>query len=103
MHWLLLFLAGLFEIFFAVSLKYTEGFTKLKPSVAFFVFSILSVACLSAALNKIPIGTAYAVWTGIGAIGTAVVGIILFNEPISMMRIFFMTTLIVSIIGLKIS
>ncbi|MCZ6902136.1 MAG: multidrug efflux SMR transporter [Rickettsia endosymbiont of Ixodes persulcatus] len=103
MYWLLLIIAGLFEIAFAISLKYSDGLTKLKPTLLFIFFGALSFTCLAKTLNKIPIGTAYAVWTGIGAAGTAILGIFIFNEPISILRLFFITTLIISIIGLKFS
>lgn len=103
MHWFLLIMAGLFEIAFAISLKYSSGFTKLKPTLLFILFGALSFACLAKTLNKIPIGTAYAVWTGIGAAGTAILGIFIFNEPISILRLFCITTLVISIIGLKMS
>jgi len=103
MYWLLLILAGLFEVAFAISLKYSDGLTKLAPSLAFIFCGALSFTCLAKTLSKIPIGTAYAVWTGIGAAGTAVFGIFIFNEPSSILRLFFITTLIISIIGLKFS
>ncbi|CDG50003.1 DMT family transporter [Cardinium endosymbiont of Bemisia tabaci] len=103
MYWILLIMAGLFEIAFSISLKYSNGLTKLKPTIFFIFFGALSFICLSKTLNKIPIGTAYAVWTGIGSAGTAILGILIFNEPISILRLFFITTLIVSIIGLNFS
>lgn len=103
MYWLLLILAGLFEIAFVISLRYSDGLTKLKPTVAFIFFGALSFTCLAKTLGKIPMGTAYAVWTGIGAAGTVILGILVFNEPVSILRLFFITTLIVSIIGLKFS
>ena len=103
MYWLLLILAGLFEIAFAITLKYSDVLTKLKPTLLVIFFGALSFMCLSKTLNKIPIGTAYAVWTGIGATGTAILGIFIFNEPISILRLFFITTLVISIIGLKMS
>ncbi|MFY9590310.1 DMT family transporter [Rickettsia endosymbiont of Halotydeus destructor] len=101
--WVLLIIAGLFEVAFTVSLKLSEGFTKLKPTVAFLIFSLLSFLCLTRTLNKIPLGTAYGVWTGMGATGAAIIGILYFNEPYTTMRIFFITTMIISIIGLKMS
>lgn len=103
MHWILLTLAGLFEIAFALCLKHSDGLTKLKPTCFFILFGALSFYCLSKTLDAIPIGTAYAVWTGIGAAGTAIFGIIYFNEPHSLLRILFISTLIISIIGLKFS
>ncbi|WP_375326230.1 DMT family transporter [Candidatus Tisiphia endosymbiont of Nemotelus uliginosus] len=101
--WVLLILAGLFEIGFSISLKLSDGFTKVKPIIAFIIFAILSLFCLSKTLDKLPLGTAYLIWTGIGAIGTVIVGIIYFHEPYSIMRIFFITTMIISMVGLKLS
>ncbi len=101
MSWTYLIIAGIFEICFAISLKYSESFTKPLPSVLFIVFTILSYIFLDKALGTIPLGTAYAVWTGIGACGIAVIGIFLLKEPVDFWRIFFIFTLIASIIGLK--
>lgn len=101
MPWLFLILAAICEIAFAGSLKLTENFTNLKWSVVFVVFYILSIVLLNKAVQQIPIGTAYAVWTGIGAAGTVLLGIFYFKEPYSFWRIFFLCTLILSIIGLK--
>lgn len=103
MYWCLLLIAGICEIAFIISLKYSDGLTKLVPTLFFIVFEILSLFCLAKTLNKLPIGTAYAVWTGIGAAGAALLGIFIFNEPVSILRLFFITTLVISIIGLKIS
>lgn len=101
MSWIYLVIAGIFEICFAISLKYSESFSKPLPSILFIVFTILSYIFLDKALGTIPLGTAYAVWTGIGACGIAVIGIFLLKEPASFWRIFFIFTLIGSIIGLK--
>ncbi|WP_341758260.1 multidrug efflux SMR transporter [Candidatus Tisiphia endosymbiont of Ditula angustiorana] len=101
--WVLLILAGLFEVGFSISLKLSDGFTKVKPIIAFIIFSILSFVCLSKTLDKLPLGTAYLIWTGIGAVGTVIVGMVCFNEPYSAMRVFFITTMIISMIGLKLS
>jgi len=101
MAWTYLVLAGLFEIGFASTLKLTENFTKLWPTLIFAVCILLSFVLLNRALKDIPIGTAYAVWTGIGAVGTALVGILLYKEPATALRLFFLATLIASIIGLK--
>lgn len=103
MYWLLLIIAGIFEIAFIISLKHSDGLTKLIPTLFFILFEILSLFCLAKTLNKIPIGTAYAVWTGIGAAGAALLGIFMFKEPTSILRLFFITTLVISIIGLKMS
>jgi quaternary ammonium compound-resistance protein SugE len=102
MAWIYLFIAGLFEIGWAVGLKYTEGFTKLWPSVITIIGMILSFYFLSNAVKTIPIGTAYAIWTGIGAVGTAILGMILFNESKEFVRIFFIFLIVVGIVGLKI-
>jgi quaternary ammonium compound-resistance protein SugE len=101
MSWIYLFIAGLFEIGWAVGLKYTEGFTRLWPSVITIATMILSFYFLSTAVKTIPIGTAYAIWTGIGAVGTAILGIILFGESKEFMRMFFILLIIVGIVGLK--
>ena len=102
MHWIILFVAGLFEVAWAIGLKYTEGFSKLWPSVFTIICMIISMALLAYAVKQLPIGTAYAVWTGIGAIGTAVLGIILFDESKELIRIFFIFLIITGIVGLKI-
>lgn len=102
MSWIYLFIAGLFEIGWAIGLKYTEGFTKLWPSVITIIGMILSFYFLSNAVKSIPIGTAYAIWTGIGAVGTAILGIILFSESKEIIRIFFILLIVIGIIGLKI-
>lgn len=99
--WLVLIIAGLFEVCWAIGLKYTQGFTKLLPSL-FTIFTLaISMYLLARASHTLPIGTAYAVWVGIGAAGAALLGIILFNESASPIRIFFLILLLVSIIGLK--
>ena len=102
MAWINLFIAGIFEIGWAVGLKYTNGFTKLWPSVITVTGMVLSFFFLSAAVKSIPIGTAYAIWTGIGAVGTAILGIILFGESKEFIRIFFIFLIVVGIVGLKI-
>ena len=89
MYWIVLFVAGLFEVAWAIGLKYTEGFSKLWPSVFTIACMIISMGLLAYAVKHLPIGTAYAIWTGIGAVGTAILGIILFNESKELVRIFF--------------
>jgi quaternary ammonium compound-resistance protein SugE len=101
MSWAYLVLAGLFEIGFASTLKLTEGFTKLWPTLAFGACLLLGFIFLEKSLKDIPIGTAYAVWTGIGAAGTAIIGILVYKEPATALRLFFIATLVASIIGLK--
>ncbi|MBK7631340.1 MAG: quaternary ammonium compound efflux SMR transporter SugE [Ignavibacteriales bacterium] len=102
MHWIILFLAGLFEVAWAIGLKYTEGFSKLWPSVFTIVCMIISMGLLAYSVKHLPIGTAYAIWTGIGAVGTAILGIILFNESKELVRILFIFLIVVGIVGLKI-
>lgn len=99
--WAYLILAGIFEIGFASTLKLTENFTKVIPTAIFLVFASLSFYFLTKAAETLPIGTAYAVWTGIGAAGTIAVGIFFYNEPAGMLRLFFLFTLVASIVGLK--
>jgi quaternary ammonium compound-resistance protein SugE len=101
MAWLYLFLAGLLEIGWALGLKYTEGFTKLTPSILTVAAMIGSFALLGQALRVLPIGTAYAIWTGIGAVGTAILGIVLFGESRDLARILCILLIVVGIVGLK--
>lgn len=99
--WIYLIIAGLFEAVWAIGLKYAEGFTKLWPSVITIVAMAISFYFLALAIKTLPVGTAYAIWTGIGAFTTAILGVVLFSEPIHFSRIFFLLLLLVSIIGLK--
>ena len=101
MAWTCLVIAGLLEIGWAVGLKYTEGFSKLWPSVATGIAMIASFALLSYALKTIPIGTGYAVWTGIGAAGTAIVGMIYLGEPREVLRVLCIVLIIAGVVGLK--
>ncbi len=101
--WIILFIAGLLEVCWAVGLKYSDGFTKLVPSVFTVVTLGLSMFLLAKACQVLPIGTAYGVWVGIGAMGTAILGIVLLNESASMARLFFLALLLVAIIGLKLT
>lgn len=100
--WIYLILAGIFEVVFASTLKLTENFTKLYPTLAFLVFASLSFYLLTKAVETIPIGTAYVIWTGIGAVGTVLIGIFFYSEPASFLRLLFISTLVISIIGLKV-
>jgi quaternary ammonium compound-resistance protein SugE len=102
MNWVILFVAGLLEIAWAVGLKYSEGFTKLYPSLFTISTMILSMYLLSVAVKTIPLGTSYVIWTGIGAVGTAIFGMILFNESKELIRIFFIFLIVAGIAGLKI-
>jgi quaternary ammonium compound-resistance protein SugE len=102
MAWVVLFVAGLFEIGWAVGLKYTEGSTRLWPTIGTVISVVLSMGLLGVALRTLPVGTGYAVWTGIGTVGTAVLGIILFREPATAGRLFCIALIVAGIVGLKI-
>lgn len=99
--WVALIFAGLLEVCWAIGLKYTEGFTRLVPSIFTLTTLAASMYLLAKAAETLPIGTAYAIWVGIGAVGAGVLGIVLFKEPVTFARIGFMILLVVSIIGLK--
>lgn len=101
--WLWLILAGLLEIVWAVGLKYTEGFTRLWPSVVTVLAIVASLGLLGLAMKSLPVGTAYAVWMGIGAAGTVVVGIFLFNEPTSLLRLVSVGLILAGVAGLKLA
>lgn len=101
MAWGVLFLAGLLEVGWAVGLKYTEGFTRVWPTVGTAASLVASMALLGVALRTLPLGTAYAVWTGIGTIGTAVLGIVLFGEAATAMRLVCIALIVAGIVGLK--
>jgi quaternary ammonium compound-resistance protein SugE len=101
--WLILFFAGFMEIAFAVSLKYNQGFTKLWPSIATMVSGGASFYLLMVAVKSLPLGTAYAVWTGMGAVGVAILGIVLFKESADWYRLLSLTLVILGIIGLKLT
>jgi quaternary ammonium compound-resistance protein SugE len=103
MTWVILLIAGLFEVAWAIGLKYTEGFTRLWPSVATIVAMVLSVWLLGVAMKSLPVGTAYAVWVGVGAVGTVILGIALFNEPASTARLISVALIIAGIVGLKLA
>ncbi len=101
MHWIYLFVAGLFEISWAIGLKFSHGFTQIIPSVLTVAGMIASFYFLALALKNLPIGTAYAVWTGIGTIGTVIFGVLIFKEPVSALRLFCIALIISGITGLK--
>ncbi|HEY9210890.1 MAG TPA: quaternary ammonium compound efflux SMR transporter SugE [Methylotenera sp.] len=103
MSWAILVTAGLLEVVWAIGLKYTEGFTRLWPTVATVSAMLLSVWLLGIAMKSLPVGTAYAVWVGIGAIGTAIFGIILFAESANLGRILSLLLIFAGIVGLKLS
>ena len=101
MSWTILFLAGIFEIFWAVGLKYSDGFTKLIPTIFTIVTMIISFYLLSLALKNLPIGTAHAVWVGIGTVGTVIAGIMLFGESMTLIRVISILFILIGIVGLK--
>lgn len=103
MAWIYLLLAGLFEIVWAIGLKYTEGFTRLWPTVGTVAAMVVSMGLLGIAAKDLPIGTAYAVWTGIGAVGAAILGIVLFAEPATALRIASIGLIVAGVIGLKLA
>jgi quaternary ammonium compound-resistance protein SugE len=103
MAWMILVVAGLFEIGWAIGLKYTEGFTRLWPSVGTVTAMVLSVGLLGLAMRTLPVGTAYAVWTGIGALGTVILGILLFGEPATVARLVCVGLILAGIVGLKLT
>jgi quaternary ammonium compound-resistance protein SugE len=100
--WMLLLVAGLCEVAWAIGLKYTEGFTRLWPSAGTIGMMVASVVLLALALKQIPVGTGYAVWTGIGAVGTALLGMVLFNESREVLRLVFIGLIVAGIVGLKV-
>ncbi|MEP9386879.1 quaternary ammonium compound efflux SMR transporter SugE [Mesorhizobium sp. KR9-304] len=102
MSWVYLFVAGLFEVGWAIGLKYTNGFTRLVPTVLTAISMAVSLGLLGLALKSLPVGTAYAVWTGIGAVGTAILGVYLLGEPAGMGRLACIGLIVAGIVGLKI-
>lgn len=102
MNWVILIIAGLFETAWAVGMKYSNGFTKLYPSLFVVIAMAISVYLLSISLKTLPVGLAYAVWTGIGIVGTAILGILLFEESKELIKLFFIFLIIVGIIGLRV-
>lgn len=103
MAWLVLVLAGLFEVVWAIGLKYTDGFTRPWPTVATLAAMAISVLLLGVAMKSLPVGTAYAVWVGVGAVGTAILGIVLFSEPANAGRLISLGLIVMGIIGLKLA
>src|SRR5690349_9109619 len=103
MAWIILVVAGLFEVGWAIGLKYTEGFTRLWPSVGTVLAMLVSVGLLGVAMKSLPVGTAYAVWVGVGAVGTVILGIVLFDEPASVARITSILLIVAGIVGLKLA
>ena len=103
MAWLILVLAGLFEVGWAIGLKYTHGFSRLWPTVGTVIAMLVSLALLGIAMKSLPVGTAYAVWVGVGAVGTVILGIVLFNEPANPGRLISVGLIIAGIVGLKLA
>lgn len=103
MSWFILVLAGLFEIGWAIGLKYTDGFTRLWPTVGTALALVISIGLLGIAVRTLPIGTAYAIWVGIGTVGTVAIGIAVFGEPVTLFRSVSLLLIVLGIIGLKLS
>jgi quaternary ammonium compound-resistance protein SugE len=103
MSWLILVLAGLFEIGWAIGLKYTDGFTRLWPTIGTVASMVVSLGLLGVAMKSLPVGTAYAVWVGVGAVGTAILGIVLLGEPANAGRMVSLGLIVAGIIGLKLA
>ena len=103
MSWYLLLVAGLFEIAWAIGLEYSDGLSKPVPTAGTVVALVVSMVLLAKAVENLPVGTAYAVWTGIGAVGTATLGIVLFDEPADLARVTFISVIVVGIVGLHVS
>lgn len=103
MPWILLLLAGLFEIGWAIGLKYTEGFTRLWPTLGTISAMVISIVLLAIAVKTLPIGTAYAIWTGIGAVGAVILGIVLFGDPATPLRLACVAMVLLGIVGLKLT
>ncbi|MBV4537448.1 MULTISPECIES: quaternary ammonium compound efflux SMR transporter SugE [Pseudomonas] len=103
MSWIILFFAGLFEVGWAVGLKYTDGFTRPLPTVLTVGAMVISLGLLGLAMKELPLGTAYAIWTGVGAVGTVIAGIILFGESMALVRLLSVALIITGLVGLKVS
>lgn len=103
MAWVYLFIAGIFEVVWAIGLKYSHGFTKLIPSVITILGMLISFYLLAQATKSLPLGTSYAIWTEIGALGTVILGIVFFHEPLNIPRVLFLIMILVGILGLKLT
>jgi quaternary ammonium compound-resistance protein SugE len=103
MPWILLILAGLLEVGWAIGLKYTEGFTRLWPSIGTVAAMAISLGLLGVAMKSLPVGTAYAVWVGVGAVGTVILGIVLFDEPLNALRVGSVALIVAGLVGLKLA
>ncbi|AAY93659.1 quaternary ammonium compound-resistance protein SugE [Pseudomonas protegens] len=103
MSWIILFFAGLFEVGWAVGLKYTDGFSRPLPTALTIIAMAISLGLLGLAMKELPLGTAYAIWTGVGAVGTVIAGIILFGESMALVRLVSVALIIAGLVGLKVS
>ena len=103
MAWLLLFVAGLFEVGWAIGLKYTEGFTRLWPTIGTAASMLVSVGLLGLAMKTLPVGTAYAIWVGVGAVGTVLLGVLLFDEPLGLLKSVSIVLIVAGLVGLKLA
>jgi quaternary ammonium compound-resistance protein SugE len=103
MNWVYLFFAGLFEIGWAIGLKYTNGFSKLWPTVGTVAAMAISLGLLGIAMKSLPVGTAYAIWVGVGAVGTVILGIVLFQEPLNALRVISVALIVAGLVGLKLA
>ncbi|MCD9567498.1 quaternary ammonium compound efflux SMR transporter SugE [Pseudomonas protegens] len=103
MSWIILFFAGLFEVGWAVGLKYTDGFSRPLPTALTIIAIAISLGLLGLAMKELPLGTAYAIWTGVGAVGTVIAGIILFGESMALVRLVSVALIIAGLVGLKVS
>jgi quaternary ammonium compound-resistance protein SugE len=103
MAWLLLLVAAMFEVAFALTIKLTDGFTRLWPSLAVVVLGGISVVLLSRTLDRLPVGTAYAAWTGLGAVGTVVLGVVLYDEPVTVSRVVGIGLVLAGVVGLRLT
>ncbi len=103
MNWILLVIAGIFEVVWAIGLKYTDGFSRFWPSCGTITAMVVSMSLLGYAMKSLPVGTAYAVWVGIGAVGTAILGIVLFSDSVNLLRLLSLLMIVIGIVGLKVS
>ncbi|HZX78702.1 quaternary ammonium compound efflux SMR transporter SugE [Lysobacter sp.] len=103
MPWIILVLAGLFEVGWAIGLKYTDGFTRLWPTVGTVAAMAISLGLLGIAMKSLPVGTAYAIWVGVGAVGTVILGIVLFQEPVNALRLISVGLIVAGLVGLKLA
>jgi quaternary ammonium compound-resistance protein SugE len=103
MNWIILFVAGLFEVGWAIGLKYTDGFSRLWPTVWTALSMLISIWLLGIAMKSLPVGTAYAIWVGVGAVGTAILGVVLLGEPVNLGRVISLLLIVAGLVGLKLA